>query len=206
MALVNWSDPPPISPACPPRRPVPRVTRRRLLAGALAGALLLLAPPALSQQDALERQVKAAYLYKFAGFIEWPEGSFARPDSPLLIAVAGADPLAEQLELTVAGRSVNGHPLQVKKLRAGESPAGIHILFLGALDKTQLQDLLAAGHSQPMLTVSDSEEARALGSIIHFLMADDKLRFEVALKQAGAARIKISARLLSAAYRVQGGT
>lgn len=162
--------------------------------------------PAVAQPPAgaMERQVKAAYLYKFAGFVEWPDGSFARPDSPLVIGVAGADALADQLELTVAGRNAGGHPLQVKRVRKGEPLAGVHILFVGAVDKAQAQDLLAASQSQSVLTVSDSEEAHALGSIIHFVIADDKLRFEVALKQALAARIKISARMLSAAYRVQG--
>lgn len=166
--------------------------------------LMLLPASAWSQHNPLERQVKAAYLYKFAGYVEWPEGSFARPDSPLVIAVAGADELADQLEQMVAGRSANGHPLQVRKLRKGEAPAGAHVLFVGALDKAELQDVLAAARSQAVLTVSDTPDAYALGSIINFVVADDKLRFEVALKQALAAHIRISARMLSAAYRVQG--
>ncbi|MBA5639025.1 YfiR family protein [Duganella sp. LX20W] len=184
-----------------------RVRRRLLLAAAVAGVTgpALLAPGAASAQaGALERQVKAAYLYKFAGFVEWPEGSFAHADSPLLIGVAGADALADQLELTVAGRNAGGHPLQVKRVRKGDSLAGLHMLFLGAVDKAQLPDLLATCQNQSVLTVSDSEEVHAQGSIIHFVIADDKLRFEVALKQALAAHIKISARMLSAAYRVQG--
>lgn len=185
------------------RADAPAWPRRRLLLTA-AGAVLLLPAAALAQPGTLERQVKAAYLYKFAGFVEWPDGSFARPDSALVIGVAGADALADQLEQTVAGRSAGGHPLQVKRLHKGEPLAGIHILFVGTVDKAQLQDWLASGQSQAVLTVSDSEEAHALGSMINFVIADDKLRFEVALKQAMAARIKISARMLSAAYRVQG--
>lgn len=185
------------------RADAPARPGRRLLLTA-AGALLLLPAAALPQPGTLERQVKAAYLYKFAGFVEWPDGSFARPDSALVIGVAGADALADQLEQTVAGRSAGAHPLQVRRLRKGEPLAGIHILFVGTVDKAQLQDWLASGQSQAVLTVSDSEEAHALGSMINFLIADDKLRFEVALKQAMAARIKISARMLSAAYRVQG--
>ncbi|MES2261102.1 MAG: YfiR family protein [Pseudomonadota bacterium] len=168
--------------------------------------LLALVPAcALAQDGVLERQVKAAYLYKFAGFVEWPEGSFVRPDSALVIGVMGAEALAEQLEQTVAGHTANGHPLLVKRLRKGESPAGVHILFLGALDRATLQDVIAATRSQPLLTVSDSEEAYALGSIINFVVADDRLRFEVALKPAATARIRISARMLSVAYKVQPG-
>ncbi|WP_377702148.1 YfiR family protein [Pseudoduganella sp. UC29_71] len=158
-----------------------------------------------TQDQSVERQVKAAYLVKFAGFVEWPEGSFVRPDSPLLIGVMGADELAGQLERIVAGHSANGHPLQVKKLKKGEPPGHVHMLFLGTLDKASLQEVLAATRSQPLLTVSDSEEAHALGSIINFVLADERLRFEVALKPAAAARIRISARMLSAAYRVASG-
>ena len=178
-----------------------------LLPFCLLFVLLTLAAPqrAAAQDQSLERQVKAAYLVKFAGFVEWPEGSFVRPDSPLLIGVIGADALADQLERSIAGHSANGHPLQVKKLKKGEPPGHLHILFIGTLDKASLQEVLAATRSQPMLTVSDSEEAHALGSIINFVLADERLRFEVALKPAATARIRISARMLSAAYRVAPG-
>jgi hypothetical protein len=174
------------------------------------GCCLLLLQIALlacahAQGTLLERQVKAAYLYKFAGFVEWPEGSFARPDSPLVIGVMAADALAEQLEQIVAGHAVNGHPLLVKKLRKGEALVNIHVLFLGALDKAALQEVMAASRDQPLLTVSDSQEVYAMGCIINFVVADERLRFEVALKPAAGARLRISARMLSAAYKVQPG-
>jgi hypothetical protein len=152
---------------------------------------------------ALERQVKAAYLYKFAGFVEWPEGSFAHPDSPLVIGVLSADALAEQLEQTVAGHTAGGRAVVVRKLRRGDALAGLHILFIGAMERAALQETLAASRSQAVLTVSDSDEAHALGSMINFVVADEKLRFEVALKPVASARMRISARMLSAAYKVQ---
>ncbi len=151
----------------------------------------------------LERQVKAAYLYKFAGFVEWPEGSFARPDSPVVIGVAGADALAEQLEQMVAGHTANGRPLQVRRIKRGDNLAGLHILFIAGQDKGLAQELLAASRGQPVLTVTDADETFGLGSMINFVIADERLRFEVSLKHAIAARLKISARMLSAAYRVQ---
>lgn len=153
--------------------------------------------------SSLERQVKAAYLYKFAGFVEWPEGSFARADSAVVIGVAGADALAEQLEQIVAGHTANGRALQVRRIRRGDSLAGLHMLFLAAQDKALAQDLLAASRGQPVLTVTDADATFGLGSMINFLIAEERLRFEVALKPALAARLKISARMLSAAYRVQ---
>lgn len=152
----------------------------------------------------LERQVKAAYLYKFAGFVEWPEGSFAKPDSPVVIGVAGADALADQLEAAVAGRNANGRPLQVKRLKRGESVAGLHMLFVSAaLDKANAQEWMTACRGQAVLTVSDADESQAMGSIINFVMVDERLRFEVALKNAATAHLRISARMLQAALRVQ---
>ena len=152
----------------------------------------------------LERQVKAAYLYKFAGFVDWPDGCFARPDSPLVIAVAGADPLAEQLELAVVGRTANGRSLQVRRLRAGDSLSGTHMLYIGAaMDKTSALELMAAARSLPVLTVTDAEDGAGLGAIISFVIVEERLRFEVALKYAVAAHLRISARMLQAALRVQ---
>jgi hypothetical protein len=155
----------------------------------------------------LERQVKAAYLHKFASFVEWPEASFGRPDSALMIGVAGSDVLAEQLEKIASGRSVNGHPLKVRRVQRGEALADLHILFLDAsLDRGALTELLGAAQGQPLLTVSDADEAGALGCMINFVVADDKLRFDVALKYVASSRLRISARMLAVAHRVKGAT
>lgn len=159
---------------------------------------------ASARSTPLERQVKAAYLYKFAGFVEWPEGSFARPDAPLQIGVAGNDALADLAEQMVAGRSVNGHPIVVRKLRRGEPLAGLHILFVGAGEHAA--DLLGAARGQSLLTVTDSDDTAALGSMVNFVVAEDKLRFEVALKAVALGRLRISARMLAAAYKVQGAS
>lgn len=198
MGLLNWS--------C-------RLDRNARQLGAplcalVAAAIVAVAAPAAAQSDMLERQVKAAYLYKFAGFVEWPEGSFARPDSALVIGVCGADALAGQLEQSAAGHAVNGHPIAVRKLRRCDSLGalvGLHMLFIGSLERGALQDAIEASRTLALLTVSDSDDAHAQGSMVNFVVADDKLRFEVALKPVLAARMKISARMLSAAYKVQPG-
>lgn len=175
--------------------------------GAALLALLLFVPgAAVHAQPNLERQVKAAYLYKFAGFVEWPEGSFAAPDSPLLIGVAGNDALADQVEQMVAGRSVNGHALTVRRLRRGASLAGVHILFIGAMEHGALAELLNAARGQSLLTVSDSSDAASLGCMVNFVVAEDKLRFEVALRPVTGSGLRISARMLAAAHKVVGAS
>ena len=177
---------------------------------AVAWVLLACAGAVQAQTPAsgvLERQVKAAYLYKFASFVEWPESSFARPDSPLFIGVTGSEQLAEQLERIVAGRLVNGHPLKVRRVQRGDALADLHILFLDAsLDRAAMADMLVAARGQPLLTVSDAPDSGALGCMIGFLIADDKLRFDVALKNVAPSRLRISARMLAVAHRVQGAS
>jgi hypothetical protein len=168
----------------------------------VALCLCLLGGGAAAQPGATEGQLKAAYLYRFAGYVEWPEGAFARPDSPLLIGVAGNDELASQAQRMVAGRSVNGHPVAVRRVRPGEVLAGLHILFVGALERAQGGGLLDAAGREALLTVTDSDAAP--GGMIRFVVAQQRLRFEVALAQVNTARLHISARMLAAAAGVTG--
>jgi hypothetical protein len=170
----------------------------------MALCLWLLAASASAQPGASEIQLKAVYLYRFAGFIEWPEGAFARPDSPLLIGVAGNDALAAEAEQMVAGRSVNGHPVLVRRVEPGDPLAGLHILYVGALDHAALADLLGVARSQALLTVTDSDDPAAPGGMIRFVNARARLRFAVALAQVAPARLRISARMLAAAASVSG--
>ena len=176
---------------------------RRAAAGWLALCLLAAAGPARSHEThALEREVMAAYLVKFASFVEWPAGSFARADSVLQIGVAGNDALAAHLARTVAGRNVNGHAVAIRTIRRGDSTAGLHMLFVGVHDRVSIHDYLDAASGQSVLTVTDTDEALALGSMVNFVVAGERLRFEVALDHVASSRLRISARMLAAALRV----
>lgn len=158
-------------------------------------------------QNALaERQVKAAYIYKFASYVEWPVAAFARSDSPLVIGVMGADMLAEELEHTVVGRTVSGRSFSVRRLSLSDSLAGVHILFIGkAAVRAQIAEMLAVAKGQPVLTITDSPEYYSSGTMINFILADNRLRFEVALRPVSYSGLKISARMLGAAYKVESG-
>jgi len=170
--------------------------------------LCLLGAPgqASAQPDNIERQVKAAYLYKFASYVEWPGAAFADAGSPLVIGVIGADALAGELDQIVAGHTVHGRPVVTRKLKRGDKLSDLHILFIGRLDKVHLLELLSEAKRHPLLTVSESEETHALGSMINFVITGDRIRFQVALEPVGAARLKISARMLTAAYKIVPGS
>jgi hypothetical protein len=187
------------------RLPPRRTGLLRLAAWCLLPALLALAGATRAAAPA-EREVMAAYLYKFGAFVEWPASSFARPDSPLLIGISGRDELADQLERMVAGRSINGHALAVRKLRHGDSPAGLHIMFIGARDQDAVAQMTDAVRGQPVLTVSDNAGAQAGPAMVNFVVAGQRLRFEVALPQVAQGRLRISARMLAAALRVEGSS
>ncbi len=178
-----------------------------LLTLACASATAQTAPPqTMPTPLALEQRVKAAYLFKFAGFVEWPEGSFERADSALVIGIAGADQLADQLALMVAGRSIGGHPLTVRKVERGEAVTAVHILYLGPMERGALAEPLGAARGHPVLTVCDGAERIDDGCMIAFLVANERLRFDVGMKTVAGARLRISARMLAAAHRVQGAT
>lgn len=182
---------------------------QRLLRWPIAlGLCVLLAPAGLAQAQGspLERQVKAAYLVRFGGFVEWPEGTFASPDTPLQIGFAGSDALADQVEQMAAGRHAGGRQVVIRRIRRGDALTGLHILFIGSTERAASAELLAAARSLAVLTVTDSEDVAAQGSMINFVVADERLRFEVALNHVAAGRLRISARMLAVARKVLGAS
>jgi hypothetical protein len=176
---------------------VPLIKRVLLITALLAAAT------ALGQGDrALEPQIKAAFLYKFGGFIEWPTGAFARPDSTFSIGVVGAESVAAELERLVAGRTVQGRAIAVQRVKRGESLSGLHLLFIGQSEAARLPEVLAAAKGHALLIVTESEDALARGSMINFITVEDKVRFDVALPQAERGQLRISSRLLAVARKV----
>jgi hypothetical protein len=183
--------------------PVPHcAARRRLLAGAIA-ALLAGAAIGTANAQATETQVKAAYLYKFLAFVEWPLQTFTRPDSPIVIGVLGGQAISEELALLTAGRQVEGRPVQVRRLSSDTVPADVHVLFVGADAADRLGKLAAASKDRPLLIVSESQEGLLHGGAINFVLAEDRVRFEVALQPIESRGLRVSARLLAVAHRVK---
>jgi len=178
---------------------------------ALAGLLLIwagtcLATPARAAEtgESLEARVKAAFLYKFAGYVEWPEAAFTQPDTPVTIAVIGADPVAAELEQLVAGRRVNDRVVSVRRLRPGDAMSGTHILFIGNDAAASLALLLQSAQPFSILTVTESSGALERGSVINFVIADRRIRFEISRDSAEKNRLRLSSRLLAVARHVVG--
>lgn len=187
--------------------------RHRLAGWTLLCAAALCAEPGLlpparaenaATSPALERRVKAAFLYKFLGYADFPAGSFQDAGSPVVIGVTGADDLAAELSRVVGGRTVNNRPIVVRVLREHEVGAPVHLLFVGGMDTGRVGRMVrAAGNA--LLVVTECDGGLQQGSAINFRIVDERVRFDVALDAAERNGIKLSSRLLTVANRVQKG-
>jgi hypothetical protein len=173
---------------------------------ALIIAALLSAPlcPA-AEEGALEIQqrIKAAFLYKFAGYVEWPPGAFAQPESPIVIGVAGANGIARELEQMIAGRKMGERSLQVRRLARGEKAADCcQILFIGGSDRRAAEELLASVQARPALTVTEADGGHPKGSVINFLMLDNRVRFDISREEEEHNGLQLRSQLLAVARQV----
>lgn len=194
-------------PAFPPFRSLPHAQRPACNAATLAVLLLLLwmtaFPASAAEEDTdLEQSVKAAFLYKFASFVEWPEPVMPRPQTPITIAVAGSEAIVAELSQMVVGRTAQGHPITVRQIRAGDSLAGVHILFIGGSESPRLRQWAEAAQAHSTLLVTDAENALTRGSMINFVLAERRVRFEISLDAAEKSGLKLSSRLLAVAQQV----
>jgi hypothetical protein len=184
---------------------IARLRRWRLPAAALL-SLACMAGNAAAQDDAIaqQRRIEAAYLYKFAGYLTWPDSAFAGPNSPLVIGVEGDDAMADELAVMVENRSVNGRSVQVRHLHPGDPIRGLHILFIPA-GAPQGDTLLAAAVPSSTVAVTEGAEGLQRGANITFVLVDDRVRFDISVDPAHLNGVKVSALLLSVARSVSGG-
>lgn len=168
--------------------------------------VLVLLIPALTgrAQDApSEYQVKAAYLFNFLKFVEWPENAFGDPLAPMVIGVVGDDPFGNALPQVVIGKTVQGRDVVVRIYRAGEDLRGAHILFIGSSERKKLPAILSSLHGSAALTVADMEGFLDLGGMIQFVPENNRVRFAINVEAARRARLKMSSKLLSLAKTVE---
>jgi hypothetical protein len=166
----------------------------------LLAALLLAVPGAAPAQTAEEYAVKAAFLYNFAKFVDWPPAAFPDP-SNLKICVLGDDPFGGSLE-TVAGEQVAGRKLNVVRTDSTSKLAGCQILFISRSERERIPQILAAVKGSPVLTVGDTQKFADDGVIINFILEGSKVRFEINTDSAERARLRISSKLLQLARRI----
>lgn len=151
--------------------------------------------------NGVERGVKAAFLYKFLGYVEYPQDP-----GPLVVGVMGADDIGAELGRITTGRNVGGRAVIVRILHEGDALTGLNMLFIGEDAARSASVLRAAQQQQGVLTVTESDNGLQQGSVINFRLVEDRVRFEVSLPAAEKCGLKLSSRLLSVAYHVQKGS
>jgi hypothetical protein len=167
----------------------------------LTAAVLILAAwcgPAgpMSAQSVEESQVRAAYLYNFAKFVEWPAGTFRGPDDPAVICVFGDERTSDVLEQSVSGKRANGRPVESKRPRSVAGCKSCQILFISSSDKDNIAEILRELHGSSVLTVGHSDQFIPLGGIINLARKDSTIELEIDPEAAEAVGLKISSRLL----------
>src|SRR5260370_32156962 len=157
-----------------------------------------------SEKTPSEYEVKAAFLHTFAQFTEWPREAFASPSAPLIIGIVGEDPFGRILDDAIKEEPIHGRPTVVRRIERGGNLRSCHVIFVSSSERRQLPQILAEIKGANVLTVSEIDRFAYFGGIITLSMEGPRVRFEINLKAAEQARLKISSKLLKLA-KITGG-
>src|ERR1035437_804916 len=176
----------------------------RVYRPALGTVLLLLlpGPHLLCAQTVSEDQVKAAYVYNFSKFVEWPAQAFASPTAPIRLCVLNDPAFESELNPIVKGKIVGGRAVTVVPVQSGEQSRTCQILFIDSSQDRQSRQIIDALRDSSVLTVGESAGFVEEGGMINFVLKDDRVQLQVNHKAATQSGLHISSRLLSVAKRV----
>lgn len=146
-----------------------------------------------------EYKVKAAFVFHFAQFVEWPTNAFQSENGPLIIGILGNDPFGSAIDEIVRGEVVRNHPLQVQRYRTLNDVKGCHILYVCPSEASNTRAIVERLRGQSVLTVGETENFARSGGVIRFLKEGNKIRFRINVQAAAEANVTISSKLLRAA-------
>jgi hypothetical protein len=169
-------------------------------------AVLVLAPGApVGAQASLEYSVKAALLLNFARFIEWPDAAFADARTPVSVCVFGDNPFGDALARALQGETVHNRSLVARQVTSQADSAPCHILFVPSGVESRARAAVQQPRSHAV-TVGESPRFENMGGAVTLLLEDGRVRFKVNLRPVEARGIRISARMLQLASRVDRAT
>lgn len=149
-----------------------------------------------------EYQLKAAFIYNFAKFVEWPESGFSDSESPIVIGILGSNPFGDELLNTVKNRKIHGRAIEIRNIRNAGEARGMEMLFVSAGEERNfgaLRNSLGMG----VLSVGESVQFASHGGTINFNLEGDKLRFDINMAAAHRSGLKVSAQLQKLATTIQ---
>jgi len=150
-----------------------------------------------------EYQVKAAFLYNFAKFVEWPAQAFRDRSTPFTICVLGQNPFGPALEAAIDGKVVEDRKLVVRQFADVRQVSGCHILFVSSSERKLLRSILGEIKESGVLTVGETDGFTVEGGVVNLLVEGGRVRFEINLDAAGQQKLRISSKLLSLARIVK---
>jgi YfiR/HmsC-like len=155
------------------------------------------------QAQSKEYQIKAAFLFNFAQFVNWPSAAFANTNAPFYIGVMGDDPFGGALDATVQDEAIDNRKIVIERSKNVEDLKNCQMIFVSKSEKRHIPEILTDLDSKPILTVGESEGFAEHGGGINFYLAGPKVRFEINQGVAQNDGLKISAQLLSLGKIVQ---
>ncbi len=160
--------------------------------------LFILNPSAARSQQYTEYELKAAYLFNFGKFVQWPAEAFKKSTDPFIIGIYGNDPFGEILQQTIQNKALLNRPVILINVTTPEEAETCHVLFICKTDKLQLNQIIQAINNKPVLTVGDNiDDFCQSGGMINFTSQHSQKRFEINNKASSRAKLVISSKLLS---------
>jgi hypothetical protein len=172
------------------------------LAAILVFALIAVRPIGAQPPKPLDFEVKATYLLNFGRFATWPSGAPANGRDGFAVCVIGRDPFGSALDKTVAGESIDGKAVVVRRITDAQAAGDCRILFVSASEEARLPIILPAAAKAAVLTVSDIPRFTDRGGMIEFVPQDRKVRFRVNAASVEQAGLTLSSELLRVATAV----
>ena len=170
----------------------------------MLAAVFLHAPLARTAQASLEYEVKAAFLYNFAKFVEWPDNAFSTEDAPIVFCIVGANPFDGALERVISDRTAHGRRILVRET-AEPAPGSCHLVFVAGSEDGRVAQVVQSTQSAqgaPVLTVGESEAFNDAGGMIRLVVEEGGVRFDINAAIAEHAGLKFSSQLLKLARNV----
>lgn len=147
-----------------------------------------------------EYQVKAAFLYNFGKFVEWPANDFDSTNAPLVIGVYGKNPFGNDIAVVVQGRNIDGHPVVTRQVSL-DTLKSCQILFISRSEQKNINNILRNLDGAAVLTVTENMNPFDSGVMINFILQDDRIRFEINNTAAEKVGLKLSSKLLMLATK-----
>jgi hypothetical protein len=155
----------------------------------------------LNKQDSIptEYEVRAAFLFNFIKFVEWPEEVFKDSLSPIILGIIGHDPFGKSIDTMIKDRTIQSRKIIIKRFPGIEDYEQCHVLYVGFNEKRYQVAVLKPLEGTPVLTVGDLDDFIRLGGMINFIITGNQVGFEINLDAVEKSRLEISAKLLKLA-------